>query len=204
MGEQDAGARSAPTMGADQSAVLRKLAGRLDGLTTGEVPRLIRPGEDGYGDGPAMPVIDPDEYRAETGREWTPDLATAGPAASPQAEPPPPQSKTAPKSAQTAKAGQAKAAGPQGKAKPSSAKPQQGKGKGKAAQGKARPAGSAQGKARPQQAGSAPTGQQPRADTATAKSGRPQPPKQAAAARRAHNHKRPGFWARLWAKLTGG
>ena len=83
MGEQEAGARSAPSMGADQSAVLRKLAGRLDGLTTGEVPRLIRPGEDGYGDGPAMPVIDPDAYRAETGREWTPEVAAGTAAAAP-------------------------------------------------------------------------------------------------------------------------
>lgn len=195
MGEQDAGARSAPSTGADQSDVLRKLAGRLDGLTTGEVPRLIRPGEDGYGDGPALPVIDPVAYRAETGREWSPDLtaATAAPAvnadppAAPQVEPAPPKAKPA----------QPKAGGPQGtaKAKPSSAKPPQGKGKGKARPSQGRPA---QGRPAQQR-------QQAHANPAPARSERrPPPPRQDANARGARSHKRPGFWARLWAKLTGG
>lgn len=191
MGDQQPGTRPARSNQADQSAVLRKLAGRLDDLTTGEVARLIRPGDEGYGTGPGMPVIDPDAYRAETGKEWVPP--TGMPTAPAAAAPAPEKQKAAPAQPKpaAAKAGagakprpQAKAgqgARPQGKPKQQAGRPapptQQ-----KAGAGKPRP---------PAQAGSANAGAKPRP-----------PAKQQAGAAHGAAPKQ-GFFARLWAKLTG-
>lgn len=179
MGDQVSGTRPAGGATGDQSAVLRKLAGRLDSLTTGEAPRLIRPGEAGYGDGPAMPHIDPEAYRAETGKEWVPTEAAAA------ATQPAPQAKAKPAQPQTSQG-----AKPQAKAKPQGgqAKAQP---KAKGPQGKPKQQGQ-----RPQQHGPQGKPKQQSQGPRPQQQARPSQGKQQAA-------KQPGFWARLWAKLTG-